>query len=405
MNNRQPPTYADFPRAAGALRDMLAAGELGFLGSAVSHWHALGVEAWVKHLRDGGDERPGAVVLIPHARDGLLIGPEDLPFCRADGRVTLLAVRQILGVGGVRRLAAAARLSPRLLRLWLARPGADAGEPLPVASVQDTAAGVFALAAMGAARLLRRRAVRFVVLDEGLGSYTDPHVKRHGPMLERPREGRIVPVRWLDGLLYAAWHGLERRIAAGYDVEHRFAFRRTPSGELAANGPVAADYAAVTRLGADPAAWPARRGRPVALVLPQPYSEARQVDAAAERAALEGVVRRLEAAGFDVWLKPHPRERAGKYDGEAGEWCRLLGGAQAVERLLAALGAGDVVVSINSTALLTARLLFGLDCCTYGPALLRGRQAGRLLRDAQGNFQTLAGLGVEDFDRRFGPLT
>lgn len=185
MNSRQ---------AGNKIKRILATGEVGFIACAMSHWHAMGVDAWVHSLRASGEPRRGVVVLLPHVKDGLVIGEESFPLCQADGAVDFLSLDTLFVRGAARKWMEVAGAAMRLMRLWLDRPGSGAagtaGAPiLSVGTPRDTASGVFMLAQIGCSSLLNKHRIRFVVLDEGLASYR-PHASRSAEArLERTSSG------------------------------------------------------------------------------------------------------------------------------------------------------------------------------------------------------------------------
>jgi len=394
---------AAFEEAAVRIRALLASQELGFIATASSHWHALGVDAWVAALRASGERRKGVVLLLPHAVQGLITAAKDLPLCRKDGNVEIIPVGRILPGGGLRKLARMVRTALRLARLWLAGAGSPSRRDRPVlrlASQHDAGAAVFTLAQIGPARLLRDRDIRFVLLDEGLGTYTSQALWRYARQFDRSAQGRIVGTKWLDSLLYDLWHRVQSAIAERYPQQSRPVFLRDDdTGSLVPNAPVVAEYRRAARVKDGGTAALDRSDRPVALILTQTWTEYGQVDPSFERRLLEQTVENVTAGGFDVYLKPHPRGPTGQYEAIVegrGERGRILSGDWAVESLLGALEPEDVVIGFNTTSLLTASLIYGLKTYTIGEALAARAETGEWFRDAQRVFRELAGEAVRD---------
>jgi len=398
-----------FSVAARQVGRALAGDGIGFVATAMSHWHAVGVDAWLHHLRSSGEERPGVALLMPHARDGLLIGPDDLPLCQTDPGVTIIPVGAVFDGRGLRKWLDMLASVFGLLRLWMMRPGREArgsGPTLLLGSARNAGAAIFALARAGTRRVLRQRAIRLVAFDEGLGTYLEESIWEYPRRLERPRQGSGSDRG--ASLLRLLWGRARTAVAAGYPLEERFIFRRdATTGALAPNEAVVADYQVA--MGAAHAGAPglARGRRPIALVVPQPWSETQQVSREDELDLMRLMATRLVTAGFDVRIKPHPREAPGKY-GVAATWsgdgCRAEDAAVAVERLFAGLRPGDVVVGFNSTCLLTASLLFGLPAYTVGGVLMARPGTGEWYRALQEGFTRLAGDSVGDFESRFGTV-
>jgi hypothetical protein len=111
---------------------------------------------------------------------------------------------------------------------------------------------------------------------------------------------------------------------------------------------------------------------------------------------------RLIDAGFDVLLKPHPRGDADHFapltrreDGR----CRFAPTDQAIESMFANLTPGrDILVGLNSTCLLTASLLYGLDAYSIGDVLSARQDVGDWYKALHEGFGQLAGRHVQAVD-------
>jgi hypothetical protein len=413
VNEPSQPDPAPLAEIAPKLGPLIAEGRLGFLAAAMTPWHAIGVDAWVRRLRAEGEHRPGAVVLLPSFRDGLYVAGSDFPLSLADGDVAFHPVSASLAASGGGRAMQMLTTACRLAGLWLGRPG-PAGrpgrEPLRIGSPGYAAAGVFLLTQLCKPRAVRRADVRFVLIDEGLGTYVSKAVADVAGKRDRPPEGRIVGGRWMDDLLYQTWRNAQARTAAGYPRESRFLFAQDPeTGLLAINDAVTEDYRQAIRAAGVDADVLGRAGRPVALILPQPWAEA-ESDPAAAKAEIDTLCRvsaRLVERGYDVRLKPHPRERAGKYDEAIASGAaplQLVEAAIAAERVFDCMEGDDIVLGFNSSALITSKLLFGLRTWTLSNLLIGAVAVGEMFLVAQQAMEQLAGPAVGRFEDEFGEL-
>jgi hypothetical protein len=396
---------------AERLGRLIAERRLGFLAAAMTPWHAIGVDAWVRHLRAGGEKRPGAVVMLPHFRDGLGLDASKFPLTVADGGVQMHPVSVTLAPSGTRRLIQLAATAGRVAGLWASRPG-PAGRPglpaLSIASPGYAAAGVFLLTQFCNLRAARSADVRFVCIDEGIGTYVSQAVWDAARKGDRPRQGRIVGGRRADDLLYRIWKRAQASVAGGYPQESRFVFAKDQAtGRLMINEPVAEDYRRAIGATAGSRDVLERTALPIAIILSQPWAEAstNPAEGQAQFDLLCRVSARLAKAGYDVCLKPHPREQAGKYGeavalGAAG--FRLIAGEHAAERMFNSMRPGDIVIGYNSSALMTARLLFGLGTYTLSHLLAGMPQVGEWFSTAQKAFDLLAGPSVRPFEDEFG---
>jgi hypothetical protein len=118
-----------------------------------------------------------------------------------------------------------------------------------------------------------------------------------------------------------------------------------------------------------------RSGRPIALLATSYNAEDGCAPLADELEGVERALGLLDRAGYAIAVKQHPRERDGKYDAlpafRRAADLRVLDEQTPIEAYFAALWAPDVVVSLLSNALFTARVLFDLPVF-----LMPGRESG-----------------------------
>ena len=400
----------NFGEAAGRISRLLELEHLGFIATVISHWHAMGADAWVGRLRSQGERRKGVLLILPHLGKGLLVDEEHLPLCRGDGAVVFLRARRILDRPGLRRVLDVGRMAFLLVRLWLLAPRARPRRNLPVlrvASPYHPGAAVFTLAQISTWKLLRTRDVRLVTLDEGLSTYASRESWDFARKMDRTDEGRIFTTDWLDCLAYLLWTWAFRAVVRAYPVESRLLFSRDgTTGAIALDADVAADYRQAIRTAVgEKVLLPRSSDRPIALILSQPWVEDGFLPGPQTLDLLKSVVRRLLAEGLDVCLKPHPREVPGKYDciaEAAGGRVRILGKGQAAERILSQMRGDDIVIGGNSTSLTTASLMFSLPTYSLGDAIARKSWATERFRTLQRDFNALVGESVRDFRERFG---
>ncbi len=389
----------------------IAQERLGFLAVAGTPWHAIGVDAWVRRLRASGENRLGVVIMLPHFRDGLVVDASKFPLSLADGGVQMHPLSEVMAPTGACRLGQMALTAGRLAGLWACRPG-RAGRPglpgLSIGSPGYAAAGVFLLTQLCNLRVARAADVRFVLLDEGIGTYVSQAVWDVARKGDRPKQGRIVGGARTDDLLYRIWKRGQDSVARGYPQESRFVFAKDEAtGLLTLNESVAEEYRRVIAAVGDGTVAVERSARPVALILPQPWAEAptSQAEGGSEMGLLIRVAARLAERGYDVHLKPHPREQEGKYDeaiASGGAKFRLMPAGRAAERVFDGMKPGDAVIGYNTSALMTARLLFGLDTYTLSGLLAETTDVGEWFSTAQKAFESLAGPSVAPFEDAFG---
>ena len=384
-----------FPTAIAQIRKHAAQGELSFIATAATHWHALGVDAFVAARRERGDSGGGVVLLMSHPANGMLLSEKDFPLCAAEANVLLLPVHSRLPSRFAPTVWQCAKLAARALALLLSedRSGVSAEHTLRIASPRLP--DIFTLLHLPR-RLLQERSVDLVVLDEGLSSYLPAAVAgqvRRGDRVVS-RTGTVIrEFELMLRRLYDRAHGL---ISSRYPHSHRLLFHPNDAGQLVVDAKIATAYRAAAASHPLSCKLHQPGDEPLAVILPQPWSEIGETNAQAEVALFGEVARDLAAQGFRVAIKPHPREAAGKYSALAAQQVELLTQAVPVETLFSQLSSRDLVLGHNTTSLLTAAALSPARAATLGRMLQERDAAGPVFRTFQAHFQRLAGDSVVD---------
>lgn len=377
--------------------------EIGFIAIVVTKWHALGIEAWLESARHIGYEESGVILLRPHSRFGVSVSPDDLPCAAADDRVELLDVelpqkRFIFGrfpdpVGTVFRYV-------RLL--WHGSRRAKRGDQLPVLKVISPFRANFDILTMlDTASVLKRYRVLFVITDEGLASYFPERIwrysrkaadtsKRHAPFFDQCRE-----------VLQTVKDASEDRLLNSFEQQVRFLFSVDEERALVPNPEIVADYRRVldsNRWRVENSLIPRHGTQPVALFLTQAWGTNGELSTDAELSTIRMVAQQLRKTPYLLVLKLHPHDRAEKYgDLLTEEHVVLMESSKVLERVLPCLESTDIVVSYNSTALLTAATLYSIPAFSVGDCLLDRADTGQWFRDFHQEFRILARDQVRDF--------
>ncbi|ADD03733.1 uncharacterized protein Nmag_0136 [Natrialba magadii ATCC 43099] len=107
------------------------------------------------------------------------------------------------------------------------------------------------------------------------------------------------------------------------------------------------------------------------VMLTQPFSETGQITQEEEYRIVSDLISELGDLGYQILLKPHPREHANKYKNLIGRNdVEILGNekGEPIERQIAKYDA-HAVIGYNSTALLTISAFYDLDVYTAEPFL------------------------------------
>lgn len=350
-----------YHHAVPLVRDGVVSGALRMVARANTPWTLLGIEAWLDRNWRGGE---GVVLLMPNAIGEVRSWPAEqtafiarYPGLRAI-RVApfTVASHRLQNARRARNLLAAI---PRLLR----SPRRASLPTLHVVAPRQR--DVTLLADLELGHVLAHRSLRFHLIDEGFGdlplslntaakvesySRSGPNDRRHRRILKleialRDALERIV-VRHAtsESHFLLSWHEASRRCVADERLLEAY---RVVLSRYASNPPFALNGA-----------------HPRAIVLTNCLAEFNTASLEDERAMCDRVCRVLDALGYDIVLKPHPREAAGKYDTVPGVLAARnlmkVANSDAAEKLFPHLRKQDILVGLVSNSMLTGHLLYGL---------------------------------------------
>lgn len=287
-----------------------------FVARVTSPWTQMGLEAWI----DGARPRPGVVMVMPSA-----LGSKAGPLTPTVDHCQRLGHRVIIVSPGTPKEQRRRALS-RALGVPDFWAGSSRRQRVDIVGARNPDL------ALALDLRMRREDCVWHVLDEGFGG--------------------APAVGWNSRRLWAQ-AAARRALLRGAEVTFHHLGNRTNLDFQATR----ARYLKVVERHS--AASPMRRG-PTALLVTSYLSELGRASLEDEARGIESVAEGLRARGYTVWLKPHPRERDGKYRNAAEE---LLDRAVPAESYLGALHASDLVVGPVSNVLYTAQVLFGLQVC------------------------------------------
>ena len=387
--------HLDFPAAIAKIGDHNHRGSNGFIATAATHWHALGVEAMVKNLIDSGEKRGGTVLLMAHPTNGMLLSQRNLPLCAQHDGIQILQVSGRLPTSVPAAATRSLRLATQAVLMTLTGAGRSesANETLRIASPRLPDA--FTLLHLNRG-MLRDRQVEFVVLDEGLSSYLPANVAGQVRRPDRIASRTGVGIREFELLLRRSYDKLHGVFSNRFACQQRLLFRPDEQGTLTPDKNIASSYraAAVAHLNADTSLT--RSDAPLAILLPQPWSEIGETDPIVEAAVFADITAQLQSRGIEVAIKPHPRETVGKYDTLVAKGISILTQGIPVETVFSQLRANDLVLGHNTTSLLTAAALSDARAATLGEIMIERSGTGKVFRTFQDHFTRLAGKHVLD---------
>lgn len=378
----------------GFIGELLRTRKIEFIASAISHWHAIGVEAALSDFVSTGNAVEGVIIIKAHSKDGFLLSEDDFPCART------LNVTFVLDAGlhirqGYRICKAWDYLEAFLASVQL---NMDRKEKTVLRIISPMHVDTLALKLFARGKIRALYKPRFVVTDEGIGTYFSRRVWNEATRLDRPAE-LIRPggnMRYLRGQLI-------RFIAEQvFPVERHTLFRRTRTG-LAPIEEVVRAYQRALSMYVQEVVPKIGMKHPYAMVITSPLSEYQRASLRTEREALGEIIRVLWNLGLGVMVKPHPREDGLKYSHvmdqpKAKGSLVLLKKNQPVERLYASIQP-DCVIGYGSTGLITATTLFKIPAFDATRILSHHQDTEFVGGASYREFQHLAGEMVAEFNQ------
>lgn len=341
---------------------------LAFIAFAWTKWHALGIEAYVERLRKNGDCRGGLVVLIPHPTEGYLVSKDDLiTIVKGENVHVMMFPDKSDSTGGAgghyvrHKMILLAALNSRK-KIVPTR-----SDKLSVVTANYIPWG--ALSWLERNGLVKNFNIRVVYLDEGIGSYIPKAVFRVAFEKERA-SSKMTGFQWgVQKIGEKYYDYLYSYVDGVLEKEYRHLFLTSAmQNVLKINELVAEDYRLVldkNEKNIDPICLRECR---MALILSQPWSELGYIAEKSQLDLIRDLIAKLVDQGFGVIIKPHPRESCGKYSGLIEEQnnkpyspVELAKEDVAAEKYFHIMRDGDIVVGFNSTALVTASVLYNIQ--------------------------------------------
>lgn len=331
--------------------------------AAVSPWHALGVDVWLKSLPKRSAGYAGTVLLRRHPFSGMLLSSEDFHVAPGMGIKCKERTKPITYSYRAFRISAVlitVSILPLRNLFGTSRPVLIASPvTVPWSSVVEE---------IGVVRLLRDGA-RIFLLDEGFSTYVSSSMWHKRTERESGEAASGNSSTHLRAIVRKLWRAWSDKVLKAMLAEDRALFQvNRDKVLLTPRDNICSQYRAALR-GDETAVCSEDElqrssAKPIALLLTQPWSEGGELVAEKESALLQRVIGYLSNIGFAVRLKVHPREKVGKYDWLLSESCvgcddlTVFGAGVMAECLFEHLSSDDIVVGFFSTSLINAKVFY-----------------------------------------------
>ena len=364
---------------------------------AISHWHALGIDAFLYDLSNRYDRKVNALILIqPHITDGYVISEKDflnddyvdLKFHIVDTTPkdqSLISERLPNFISKYKTMSSG-------LRNIRSSNGQDAlyllSPQLPYTEL---------LIYFGNKTVSSKYKPIFVLIDEGYASYVS---KENWKQLRK--ELRREDAKEADSnLMYSVTSNIFRSvdyifremITRSMPVETRFLFRL--ESQLIINDDICSSYKEVLKLRKNDLKMD-KFGKTV-LIITQPFSEMNTISLKEELSLMGSLIKVLNEKGIKPVIKPHPRENSAKYNNLTDCDFDVIENNFPVEEIIPNLNP-VCVIGYSSTALLNSKVFYDIDAISLSD-IMHSMSSDEMLHESDEEFKTLTGNYVNFVDR------
>ena len=394
-------TFTDEKSLNGFIAKIMLEEETDFVaGPVISCWHAIGVDALVYDiLQKKKGEPSGIIIVAPHSSEsGFLITEADFA-CRNFATVKFCFIDLELNVQRP-MVYKGFQLLKKTINTTLAVRNAtrqDSKERKKIYLASVLHPNVFLLQLFRNMHLARKYCPVFALIDEGAGTYMPRGVWRLNQKFavqrrypRYPKVMQLLKTEVIGGVARIAISFLTIMATRYVNVENRFLFT-LEENKLIVNKAIANCYRLVIGK-SKKVSKKAKSAKPIAIILTQPFSEEGQIPLGQETSLVKAVIHILIETGFDVIVKPHPRETIGKYTAVLAKFedepVKLIQQKIPLENLFAELPLA-CVIGYTSTALLTAKVLYNIPAITIID-ILSNQGGASLIRAQRDYFKKLA---------------
>ena len=207
-------------------------------------------------------------------------------------------------------------------------------------------------------RMLLNKKLRIICVDEGIGTYFSKEVWKRCSESEGGY-GLFTAIKsnvsqWLKNIMNVTeWNLMDKSDTLVANEEVVSNYRKAI--ELIAKNSYKEVLSDVTEL---------LSFKKVAILVSQPWTETGQFLLEEEVEIISKTILYLSVHNYEVFIKLHPRDEMEKY--KKVEICnsKILSGNVPIEVIFSCLRKDDIVVGYSSTALITAKVVFGIEAFT-----------------------------------------
>jgi len=359
-------------RVYSFLAEKLLNEHIDFIAFIVSPFHALGVDAFVFELYKKDNRYPRGIVFVyPHPKNGIIVDKTHLR-CNDFAIVELVYIQEPetsnkrsffqLAKEGIKMIKG-------FLRVATTRKNASR-KNLFVISVMDIPILFFKI--FGNKEITQRYSPNFVIIDEGVGSYMNKDVWKLVNRYDKGAHSNKDAETFTSTLTKVSISIIKKFAKYCVQTENRLILAKEED-TLIPNMTAISSYRRVIvhkEKGIPKWLIPITRKSWV-IIATQPFVEYNQVDTHNYVSLLDEIIEILEDEGFNVILKPHPRESFTKYKKLLKKHRDLVVFPQSVvlEDILQLRP--PMILGFTSTSLITSKLFYEIPSISMVDILIQ----------------------------------
>ena len=358
------------------LTEKLLNGKIDFVAFVVSPFHILGVDAFLLELREKYKKPPrGIIFILPHPKDGIIVNEEHVK-CRkfADVEIAYIKDSQILKRDFILDMATnIVKTIQGILKVVSQKN--DSKKKLFIISVMRPYSPIFKI--FSNKKIAHHYLPKFVVIDEGVGSYMSKNVWKLVSKYDKDMKENITFLAIIRDrfkyLLTSNFQIIKKAIFSFVKVENRLIFNKYDN-TLVPNSSIIQSYRKVLKFEKDinyKRFIPTTK-KPTIIIGTQPFVEYNQITEYRFIELMDEVIRILEEKGFTIILKPHPREFSKKYSGLLSKYKNLIIAPNSIllEDILLD-HSPTTIIGFTTTSLITSKLFYNIYSISLIGPLIR----------------------------------
>ena len=337
------------------LLKILKKNDIDFIATAVSSFHALGIDAFILDLSTKLNRKPkGLIIICPHHRSGYLIDKEkfscenfadvefhhykkDKYFLKNVVNLMLKYINIFLGIY---------RLNNKNKNIYFISPLEPEFSFIKYFKNRE---------------MLDKYYPIFIIIDEGFGTYLN------NDLWKKIAENDLTD-NFFGKFKYRAsstiYSFLKGKITKKTALENRYIFEK--KGGLKINKEVVDSYKKILKIKTN--LRENTINKRTILIITQPFSEYNQITLSQELNILDKLSKFIAKRGFRLLLKPHPRETPDKYS--KLDNIEIIVNNSPVEDILRDINP-NYVIGYTSTALINANLFYDINTISIAKILIR----------------------------------